>query len=49
MSNLEAVTMLQRYSEEDAEKVFDMIKEKNAKEVLQILKSKRVPLNHTDK
>ncbi|KAM3724053.1 Protein arginine N-methyltransferase [Dirofilaria immitis] len=34
---------------EDAERVFDLIKEKKTKEVLQILKSMHVPLNYTDK
>uniref|UniRef100_A0A1I7W547 MYND-type domain-containing protein n=1 Tax=Loa loa TaxID=7209 RepID=A0A1I7W547_LOALO len=50
MNNLKAATTILKYgAEEDAEKIFDLIKEKNAKEVLQILKSMRVPLNCTDK
>ncbi|VDK85398.1 unnamed protein product [Litomosoides sigmodontis] len=50
MDNVDAATAIQKYdSEEDIEKIFNLVKEKNEKELLQILKSARVPLNCTDK
>ncbi|KAL4002505.1 Ankyrin repeats (many copies) family protein [Acanthocheilonema viteae] len=50
MNNLEAAMVIPKYDmEEDTGRIFNLIKEKNAKEVLQILKSARVPLNCTDK
>uniref|UniRef100_A0A915Q0C8 MYND-type domain-containing protein n=1 Tax=Setaria digitata TaxID=48799 RepID=A0A915Q0C8_9BILA len=50
MNDSEALSAIPRYDpNEDAERVFDLIKEKNSKEVLQILKGMRIPLNCTDK
>ncbi|CAG9531317.1 unnamed protein product [Cercopithifilaria johnstoni] len=50
MNNLEAATTISKCdTEEDTARVFDLIKKKNAKEVLQILKSACVPLNYADK